>query len=153
MDLRKCQEALFVIPAPAFAGVNSGGNPVISKKGKIVERALLWFRCAAMHDPVRPVMKRPAALGWEAKQRQVDLVIERPLRGEDLLSRMKGWFTADVMQVTDIVKKHGRLTLLDDYDLVVETKDAEAMETLSLELAAAFGAEAWIEQMPKAKLK
>ncbi len=118
-----------------------------------MERALLWFKCAAMHDPVRPVMKRPAALGWEAKQRQVDLIIERPLRGEELLSRMKGWFTADVMQVTDIIKKHGRLTLLDDIDLVVETKDAGAMETLARELAGTFGGEVWIEQIPKEKLK
>ncbi len=113
---------------------------------------MLWFKCAAMHDPVRPVVKRPAALGWEAKKRQVDLVIERPLRGEDLLSRMKGWFTADVMQVIDIVKRHGRLTLLDDYDLVVETKDAEQMAAIGRELAEAFGEEAWIEQISRTKL-
>ena len=118
-----------------------------------MERALLWFKCAAMHDPVRPVLKRPAALGWEAKQRRVDLVIERPLRGEELLSRMKGWFTADVMQVTDIVNKHGRLKLLDDYDLVVETENMGGMEAIAKELAEAFEAETWIEPMPKTKLK
>ena len=54
-----------------------------------MERAMLWFKCAAMHDPVRPVLKQPAVIGWEAKQRQVDLVIERSFQGEELLSRMK----------------------------------------------------------------
>lgn len=118
-----------------------------------MERAMIWFKCAAMHDPVRPVIKRPAAIGWEAKQRSIDLVIERPLRGEELLSRMKGWFTADVMQVIDIVKKHGNLKLLDDYDLVVETKDTEGIEAIAGELAEAFGTETWLEQIPRAKLK
>ena len=42
-----------------------------------MERAMLWFKCAAVHDPVRPVVKKPAVIGLEAKQRQVDLVIER----------------------------------------------------------------------------
>ena len=121
--------------------------------GEIVERALLWFKCAAMHDPVRPVLTRPAALGWEAKQRRVDLVIERPLRGEELLSRMKGWFTADVMKVIAVVNRHGKLKLLDEYDLVVEAQGAEEMEAMAKELAETFGEEAWIEQMPKAKLK
>jgi hypothetical protein len=129
------------------------GRDASGPEGGNVERAILWFKCAAMHDPVRPVIKRPAAIGWEAKKRKIDLVLERPLRGEELLGRMKGWFTADVMRVIDIVRKHGRLTLLDDYDLVVETKDTEAMETLALELAGAFGGEAWIETIPKAKLK
>ena len=54
-----------------------------------MERALLWFKCAAVHDPVRPVIKKPAVLGWMAKHRRVDLEIERPLRGEELLRQMK----------------------------------------------------------------
>ena len=28
-------------------------------------RARVWFRCAAMHDLVSPVLVRPALLGWE----------------------------------------------------------------------------------------
>ena len=48
-----------------------------------MERAMLWFKCAAMHDPVRPVIKQPAVIGWEAKQRQIDLVIERSFKGEE----------------------------------------------------------------------
>jgi len=44
---------------------------------------MLWFKCAAVHDPVRPVVKKPAVIGWEAKQRQVDLVIERSFEGDE----------------------------------------------------------------------
>ncbi len=117
-----------------------------------MERAVLWFRCAAMHDPVRPVLKRPAAIGWEAKQRDITLVIERPLRGEELLSRMKGWFTVDVAQVAEIVGKHGKLKLLDDCDLVVETDSAAEMEALEKKLAATFGREMGLERLTKKKL-
>ena len=93
-----------------------------------MERAMIWFKCAAMHDPVRPVIKKPAVLGWEAKHRRVDLVIERPLGGVELLKRMKGWFTADVHQVADMVNRSGRLKIIDETDLVVETDDRPAMD-------------------------
>ena len=114
-----------------------------------MERAMLWFKCAAVHDPVRPVVKKPAVIGWEAKQRQVDLVIERPFRGDELLNRMKGWVTADVDKVTEIVRQHGQLKILDDYDLVVETRDKYDQETLSQKLSEAFGGEVWIEPITK----
>ena len=117
-----------------------------------MERALLWFKCAVMHDPVRPVLKRPAAIGWEAKYRQIDLVIERPLRGEELLSRMKGWFTVDVKQATEIIKQYGKLKLLDDYHLVVETEGEAEMATLAEKLADAFGQEMGAERFIKKKL-
>jgi hypothetical protein len=117
-----------------------------------VERATLWFKCAAMHDPVRPVLKQPAVLGWEAKQRQVDLVIERPFQGEELLRRMKGWFTVDVHQVIDIIQQHGKLKVLDGYDLVVETRSQPELEILSKKLAEAFGQEAWLEPIAKTML-
>ena len=118
-----------------------------------MERAMLWFKCAAMHDPVRPVLKRPAALGWEARQRQIDLVIERPLRGEELLYRMKGWFTADVYKVSEIIKQYGKLKLLDEYNLIVETKNMAGIEKLSRHLIDVFKEEVWIEHMPKTLLK
>ncbi len=117
-----------------------------------MERALLWFKCAAMHDPVRPVIKKPAVLGWEAKQRRVDLVIERPLRGNDLLKRMKGWFTADVYQVVDIIKPHAKLKLIDEIDLVVETNTLTDMQALTKSLIEAFGEEVWIEAVTKSRL-
>ncbi len=117
-----------------------------------MERAMLWFKCAAVHDPVRPVLKKPAVIGWEAKQRQVDLVIERSFEGDELLSRMKGWVTADVNKVTEIVRQHGQLKILDDYDLVVETRDKTDQETLSQKLSQAFGGEVWIEPIAKSVL-
>ena len=117
-----------------------------------MERAVLWFKCAAMHDPVRPVLKRPAAIGWEAKYRQIDLVIERPLRGEELLSRMKGWFTVDVKQATEIIKQYGKLKLLDDCHLVVETEGEAEMAALAEKLADAFGQEMGMERLIKKKL-
>ena len=117
-----------------------------------MERALLWFKCAAVHDPVRPVLKRPAAIGWDGKYRQIDLVIERPPRGEELLARMKGWFTVDVRQAGEIIKQHGNLKLLDEYDLVVETKDEAEMKTLEEKLAETFGEEMGLERLAKKKL-
>jgi len=117
-----------------------------------VERALLWFRCAAVHDPVRPVLKGPSVIGWEAKFRQIDLVIERFLKGEELLSRMKGWFTVDVRQVIEIIRQHGKLKLLDDYHLVVETEGELEMASLAEKLAEAFGEEMGLERLVKKKL-
>ena len=126
-------------------------NPSIEEK--TMERALLWLKCAAMHDPVRPVLKQAAAIGWEAKHRQVDLVIERAFKGEELLLRMKGWVTADVAGIAHLIKQHGMLKVLDETDLVVETKDKEAMETLSEELSGAFGQEVWLEPVERPRLE
>lgn len=117
-----------------------------------MERAIIWFKCAAMHDPVRPVMKKPAVIGWEAKHRDVQLVIERAFRGEELLLRMKGWVTADVENAIDILKQYGSLRVLNDYDLVLEAQNMADMETLSRKLKEAFGEEVWIEPVQKQRL-
>jgi hypothetical protein len=98
------------------------------------------------------VAKKPATIGWEAKQRQVDLVIERSFKGDELLSRMKGWVTADVSRVTEIIRQHGKLKILDDYDLVVEARDKADLEALSHKLSEAFGQEVWIEPIAKSLL-
>ena len=110
---------------------------------------MLWFKCAAILDPVRPVVKQAAVIGWEAKQRQIDLVLERSFKGEELLRRMKGWFTVDVDQAIDIILQHGKLKVLDDVDLVVETRGPEQMSVLSEKLAETFGPEAWLEPIAK----
>lgn len=117
-----------------------------------MERAMLWFKCAAMHDPVRPVMKKAAIVGWEAKMRDVALTIDRPFKGDELLLRMKGWVTADVVQASDIICQYGRLKIIDDYDLVIEADDLAALEALSVELANNFGEEVWLEVIPKKRL-
>ncbi len=118
-----------------------------------MERALLWFKCAAVHDPVRPVLKRPAVIGWEAKYRQIDLLIERRFKGEELLRRMKGWFTVDVEQAIEIFHRHGRLKVLDEIDLVVETEDTVQLNGIAEALSQAFGEEAWIEPIVKKRLE
>jgi hypothetical protein len=118
-----------------------------------MERALLWFKCAAMHDPVRPVIRRPALLGWEAKQRRVDLVIERSLHGEELLRRMKGWVTVDVDQAEKVISSHAKLKILDESDLVVEAEDKKALEKLSRKLTEIFDDEIWLELMLKNRLE
>jgi hypothetical protein len=118
-----------------------------------MERAIVWFKCAAMHDPVRPVLKKPAVIGWEAKYRQVGLVIDRAFRGEELLLRMKGWVTADVEQAIDILNRFGKLLVLDDYDLVLEAKDTASLDALSKNLAEVFGEEVWIEPVQKKRLE
>ena len=101
-------------------------------------RAKLWFRCAAMHDPVTPVIVKPAVIGWDAKQRQVDLTIERAFNGDELVLRMKGWVTSDVKKVVEVVKKHGYMKVLDDRDLVVETETEEDFESLNRDLLEHF---------------
>jgi acyl CoA:acetate/3-ketoacid CoA transferase beta subunit len=101
-------------------------------------RAKLWFRCAAMHDPVTPVIVRPAVIGWEAKKRKVDLTIERSFKGDELVMRMKGWVTTDVKEVVEVVTKHGYLKVLDDHDLVVEMETQNDLEDLTTDLEAHF---------------
>jgi len=110
-------------------------------------RAKLWFRCAAMHDPVTPVIVRPAVISWEAKRRNVELTIERALKGDELVLRMKGWVTVDVKKVIEIVKKFGFLKVLDERNLVVEMETEKAFETLSRELAEAFGDQLDLEKI------
>ena len=112
-------------------------------------RALIWFRCAAVHDPVRPIQARPAAVGWVAKSRRVDLEIERGFKGDELLRRMKGWITVDPEEAIEIVGRRGRLRVLDDRDLVVECRSQQDFETLAAELSDWFGGEVDLEPAEK----
>lgn len=112
-------------------------------------RAKLWFRCAAMHDPVTPMVAQPALVGWEAKKRRVDLTIERAFNGEELVKRMKGWVTTDPYKVIEVVSKYGKLKVLDDRELVIEIETEEAVSGLQDALLSAFGAEVDIELVKK----
>ncbi len=112
-------------------------------------RAKLWFRCAVVHDPVTPVIIRPAVIGWEAKQRQVNLTIERAFNGKELLLRMKGWVTVDPSEVIALVKEFGRLKVLDDRELVVEMEEAQTFDNLRKALKDAFVNEVDIELIQK----
>jgi hypothetical protein len=112
-------------------------------------RAKLWFRCAAMHDPVTPTVVQPALVGWEAKRRRVDLTIERAFTGEELVRRMKGWVTTDPAQVTEVVKRYGKLKVLDDRELVIELEKEADFDGLQRALADAFEGEVDIEAVKK----
>ena len=110
-------------------------------------RAKLWFRCAAMHDPVTPIIVRPAVIGWEAKLRDVSLTIERAFKGDELVMRMKDWVTVDVKKAIEVVKRHGYLKVLDERDLVVEMETEESYEKLSGELLEHFGDQVNLEKI------
>jgi hypothetical protein len=101
-------------------------------------RARLWFRCAAVHDPVTPVIVSPAVIGWHAKNRRIDLTIERAFKGDELVMRMNGWVTVEVKRVVEIVKRHGFLKVLDDRDLVVECETEDDCRALEAALAGEF---------------
>jgi len=109
-------------------------------------RARLWLRCAAMHDPVTPVIIRPAVIGWEAKERKVDLTIERAFKGDELVLRMNGWVTVDVKKVIEVIKRYGYLKLLDDRDLVVEFETEDDYRDLEREMLLEFKDQANLER-------
>jgi hypothetical protein len=94
-----------------------------------------------MHDPVTPIVVQPAVIGWEAKQRTVELKIERAFNGEELVRRMKGWVTADPSQVIEVVRQFGRLKVLDDRELVVEFERMEDFQNFQKALLGTFGKE------------
>lgn len=108
-------------------------------------RFRVWFKCAAMHDPVSPIVVKPAIVGWDAKEREVELQIERAFTGDELVKRMKGWVTADPSRVIEVIGQFGRLKVLDDRDLVVELEDEKDFEKLQGELLEQFGNEVDLE--------
>jgi hypothetical protein len=108
-------------------------------------RAKIWFRCAVVHDPVSPIIVQPALIGWEAKQRQIDLTIERAFKGDELLRRMKGWITVDPAKVIEVINEFGSLKVLDDKELVVEMEDRESFDNLKKDLFSTFGNEVDVE--------
>jgi hypothetical protein len=112
-------------------------------------RAKIWFRCAAMHDPVTPVVLQPAVVGWEAKKRRVGTQIERSFNGDELVRRMKGWITVDPKEVIDVVNQYGRLKVLDERELVVEVEKAEDLQSLQRAVQEAFESEVDVEAIPK----
>ena len=110
-------------------------------------RSKLWFRCAAMHDPVTPVIVKPALIGWDAKKRDVELTIERAFKGDELVLRMKGWVTVDVKKAIEVVKQYGHMKVLDERDLVVEMETEKEFEALNRELSELFGDQLDLERI------
>jgi hypothetical protein len=101
-------------------------------------RLRLYGRCRIYHDPVSPVLKAPAQIGWEAWFRTIDLVTPRRLKGRELLERTRGWWTAEPEEVAAVVEGHGRLLVGEAGELLVEFKDAGAAEALRRELERRF---------------
>ncbi|MGZ3604575.1 MAG: hypothetical protein ACXU9P_06400 [Thermodesulfobacteriota bacterium] len=112
-------------------------------------RAKIWFRCAAMYDPVTPIVVQPAIIGWEAKKRSVGTQIERAFNGEELVQRMKGWITVDPKKVIEVVSRYGRLRVLDERELVVEVEKIEDVQKLQKAVQDTFGGEVDVEPISK----
>ncbi len=102
-------------------------------------RYRLFGRCRIYHDPVSPVLKAPAQVGWTAWFREIDLVTPRRLRGRELLLRTRGWWTVEPEEVAEVVEAHGRLVVGEGGELMVELADVKAAEALAAELRRRFG--------------
>ena len=102
-------------------------------------RLRLFGRCRIYHDPVSPVLKSPAEIGWDAWFRDIDLVTPRKLKGRELLMRTRGWWTVEPEEVLSVVESFGKLVIGEGGELMVEFSDAEQMESLSTALAKTFG--------------
>jgi hypothetical protein len=102
-------------------------------------RLRLFGRCRIYHDPVSPVLKAPAQIGWEAWFRTIDLVTPRRLKGKELLMRTRGWWTTEPSDVAEVVEAHGRLVVAEGGELMVELADQKDADALSSALAERFG--------------
>ena len=102
-------------------------------------RLRLFGRCRIYHDPVTPVLRAPAQIGWDAWFRSIDLVTPQPLKGEELLRRTKGWWTVEPKDVSEVVALYGRVVVGEQGELMVECVDEATMESLSEALSERFG--------------
>ena len=97
-------------------------------------RLRLFGRCRIYHDPVSPVLKEPAQIGWSSWFRDIDLVTPRKLKGKELLMRTRGWWTVEPTLVTDVVEQYGKLMVGEKGELMVELKNEDAAAKLSISL-------------------
>ena len=102
-------------------------------------RLRLFGRCRIYHDPVTPVLRAPAQIGWEAWFRSIDLVTPQRLKGKELLQRTRGWWTVDPDDVVEMVERHGLLVVGQAGELMVEFSDEKAAKALSDALTEQFG--------------
>jgi hypothetical protein len=102
-------------------------------------RLRLFGRCRIYHDPVSPVLKAPAEIGWDAWFRSIDLVTPQKLRGRELLLRTRGWWTVEPSDVLDIVEAHGKLVVGEKGELMVEFTNQQSLDALSTSLSERFG--------------
>jgi hypothetical protein len=102
-------------------------------------RLRLFGRCRIYHDPVSPVLKAPAEIGWDAWFRTIDLVTPKKLKGRELLLRTQGWWTVEPSEVLDIVEEHGKLVVGEKGELMVEVTNQKTLDALSTSLSERFG--------------
>ena len=102
-------------------------------------RLRLFGRCRIYHDPVSPVLKAPAQIGWDSWFRDIDLVTPRRLKGRELLLRTRGWWTVEPTEVLEIVEAHGKLIVGENGELMVEFEEQNTAEILSKALSNQFG--------------
>jgi len=102
-------------------------------------RLRLFGRCRIYHDPVTPVLRASAHIGWDAWFRSIDLVTPQRLKGEELLLRTRGWWTVEPTDVAEVVKQHGHLVVGEGGELMVELTDRKAAGELSAALTERFG--------------
>ena len=107
-------------------------------------RLRLFGRCRIYHDPVSPVLKAPAQIGWAAWFRDIELVTPRKLKGRELLLRTRGWWTVEPEDVAAVVEPRGRLVVGDEGELQVELGDEAAAEALNSALAERFGEQVFL---------
>ena len=101
-------------------------------------RLRLFGRCRIYHDPVSPVLKAPAEIGWDAWFRNIDLVTPRKLKGRELLMRTRGWWTVEPSEVVEVVEPHGKLVVGEKGELMVEFEDDKSVERLTKALEERF---------------
>jgi hypothetical protein len=99
----------------------------------------LFGRCRIYHDPVSPVLREPAQIGWDAWYRSIDLVTPQPLKGEELLRRTRGWWTIEPEEVAALVKKHGTLVVGEQGELMVACENEQSLARLREALSDHFG--------------
>lgn len=102
-------------------------------------RLRLFGRCRIYHDPVTPVLRGPAEVGWEAFFRTIDLVTTRRFKGKELLMRTRGWWTVEPSDVAPVIEEHGRLVVGEKGELMVEFRKSEDAEALRSALSERFG--------------
>jgi len=98
----------------------------------------LFGRCRIYHDPVTPVIRAPAEIGWDAWFRTIALVTPNLLKGRELLMRTRGWWTVEPSDVAVVVEAHGRLVVGKKGELMVELSDQETADALSSALSERF---------------
>ncbi len=102
-------------------------------------RLRLFGRCRIYHDPVAPVLRAPAQVGWDAWFRSIDLVTPQKLKGEELLRRTRGWWTVEPDDVAEAVRPFGRLVVGEGGELMVEFKSQREADGLAAALKERFG--------------